>query len=765
MKCLILAGGRGERLWPLSRRNFPKQFIQIQKNHSLFQETVARNLPYCDEFVVLTNWEYRDIISNQMAAFQGVPYRCIYEEEPRKTTAAIALACLDLQPSEYVFVAAADHVIGIDGYKEAILHGKEEAEKGKIAIFGIKTKNMDSRFGYLIDGKFYEKPAFETIQSFREKVVYQNVGLLLFQNGVFLNELRQLQDEIINQCKSAFEGKNVIPDGTLYKKEALFLIKPLAVEKSLLELTDRLSCVEAHFSWKDVGNLEDLKNTEYVAEGIGVVNGGSNTTILNQSSNQAVVVNSLDDVLVVNTADAVYVGRKGESKLLKAILHDNPELENFTEQGATIYRPWGYREIIIEEEKYRIQRVTVLPGKTIYVHKHEERIENWTIIQGSALITLDGDAKSYNENDSIEAKAGVAHQISNNGETDLIIIETAVGEVLHHDMISGVKKAVTESTLGLQINSVIKLVPAYKDYLWGGTKLRDIYEKQCDFDIIAESWELSAHPAGNCTIASGRHKGLTFSKYLETVGKEVLGWKCAPLQSFPLLIKFIDAKLDLSVQVHPYDDYALENENEYGKNEMWYVVDAEPGAGLYIGFNRDVEREEVRRRVTDNTILNILNFFPTHTGDVFFIPAGTVHAIGAGNLICEIQQSSNCTYRLYDYGRVDKFGNQRELHLNKALDVINYQRYEPADIEVEHKEGQKQIRCKYFETSIISVDEQASINLNDDSFRSVLCISGHGEIAVGSEAQRIKAGESLFIPATNKKLIISGNMSVVITKI
>ena len=765
MKCLILAGGRGERLWPLSRWNFPKQFIQIQKNHSLFQETVARNLSYCDEFIVLTNWEYRDIISNQMAAFQGVPYRCIFEEESRKTTAAIVLACLELQPSEYIFVAAADHVIGTDGYKEAILRGKEEAGKGKISIFGKKTKKIDSRFGYLSDGKFYEKPEIGTINPFQEEIIFQNIGLMLFQNGVFLNEIKRLQSEIINQCKSAFERKVDLPDGTKYKRDALISITPIAIEKSLLELTDKLSCIEAHFSWNDVGNLEDLKNTEYVAEGIGIINKGKNSTILNQSSNQAVVVNRLDNVLVVNTTDAVYVGRKGESKLLKGILHNNPELENFSEKGAIIYRQWGYREIIVEEEKYRIQKVTVLPGKTIYEHKHEERIENWTIIQGTALIILDGEVKSYNENDSIEAKAGIIHQISNNGETDLIFIETAVGEVLHHDLIPGEKKAVTESSLGFQINTIVKLAPTYKDYLWGGTKLRDIYGKQCDFDIIAESWELSAHSAGNCIIASGRHKGLTFSKYLETVGKEVLGWKCTPLQSFPLLIKFIDAKLDLSVQVHPYDDYALENENEYGKNEMWYVVNAEPGAGLYIGFNRNVEREEVRRKVTDNTILSVLNFFQTHPGDVFFIPAGTVHAIGAGNLICEIQQSSNCTYRLYDYGRVDKFGNQRELHLSKALDVMNYHKYEPIDIEVEQEEGQKQIRCKYFETSIVSVDGRKSLPLTDDSFRAVLCIKGQGEIAVGDEHRRIKAGESLFIPATNKKLMITGDMSMVISKI
>lgn len=165
MKCLILAGGRGERLWPLSRKNYPKQFIEIQKNHSVFQETVARNIPYCDEFIIVTNYEYRFIISNQMKAFQGISYRCIYEEQPNKTTAAIMLACMSLQPSEYVFVVAADHLINtayetVDGkysYKDAILRAKESAGNGKIALFGAENQEPDSRFGYIeaVSGNYF----------------------------------------------------------------------------------------------------------------------------------------------------------------------------------------------------------------------------------------------------------------------------------------------------------------------------------------------------------------------------------------------------------------------------------------------------------------------------------------------------------------------------------------------------------------------------------------------------------------------------------
>ena len=233
------------------------------------------------------------------------------------------------------------------------------------------------------------------------------------------------------------------------------------------------------------------------------------------------------------------------------------------------------------------------------------------------------------------------------------------------------------------------------------------------------------------------------------------------MQDFPLLIKFIDAKDNLSVQVHPDDDYALENENEYGKNEMWYVIDSEPGAGLYVGFNCLVSREEVERRVKDNTILEIMNFYPTKPGDVFFIPAGTVHAIGAGNLICEIQQSSNCTYRLYDYDRRDKFGNPRELHLKKALDVLDYGKYEP--VELEQEDGK--IRCKYFEVQILDVEDEAVVPLSDDSFYSAVCIKANGTIRVGDKEENLKAGDSFFIPATNASLDIKGQLSIALARI
>lgn len=308
--------------------------------------------------------------------------------------------------------------------------------------------------------------------------------------------------------------------------------------------------------------------------------------------------------------------------------------------------------------------------------------------------------------------------------------------------------------------SIVKLSPAFKDYLWGGTKLRDIYHKPCDFDIIAESWELSAHQDGQSIVASGKYAGMKFDEYINIVGKDVLGWKCKFLVFFPLLVKFIDAKSNLSVQVHPNDDYALEQENQYGKNEMWYVIDSEPGAGLYVGFKRDVSRKEIEERVKNNTIMEVLNFFPTKPGDVFYIPAGTVHAIGEGNLICEIQQSSNCTYRLYDYDRRDKYGNPRELHLQKALDVLNYNKYEPVDNAT--SENTKDLcLSKYFKAILYEIDESQSIELSKSSFTAIQCLQGNGKAVLNDQVVSIEKGECLFIHASDDHLEIIGNMKII----
>lgn len=316
----------------------------------------------------------------------------------------------------------------------------------------------------------------------------------------------------------------------------------------------------------------------------------------------------------------------------------------------------------------------------------------------------------------------------------------------------------------------IKLKPAFKDYLWGGTRLRDDFGKDCDFDKIAESWELSCHKDGNSVVADGEFAGLTLAQYIEKEGKSVLGTNCEKFENFPILIKLIDAKDNLSVQVHPNNEYAQRVEGEYGKTEMWYVVDCEPGASLYFGVNRALTKEEFKKRIEDNTLTDVLYKADVKKGDVFFIQSGTIHAIGAGILICEIQQNSNTTYRVYDYGRRGADGKLRELHIDKAIDVSKLTPSDTSDKQGKPEEipgGTKcaLASCPYFTTEKYVVDGEVEIDVTGDSFASLVVTEGSGKV-VGSENEvEFKPTDSLFVPAGSGKIKINGHCTVVKTTV
>ena len=294
-----------------------------------------------------------------------------------------------------------------------------------------------------------------------------------------------------------------------------------------------------------------------------------------------------------------------------------------------------------------------------------------------------------------------------------------------------------------------KLFPAYKDNLWGGSRLKEKYGKLTDTEPLAESWELSFHEAGLTRLKDGKPLS-------EVVKKEDLGENAEKFRFFPVLNKFIDAKQDLSVQVHPSDEYALKHENSFGKTETWYVVEADEGAGIYLGFKKNVTREEFARSVKDNTLIGLLNFFQVKAGESYFIPAGTVHAIGKGCLIYEIQQNSNLTYRVYDYGRKDKNGKERELHVEKALEVTDFSLYRapvfPKGVIAE---------CKYFRAEKISVEGSLNLFSDGKSFRCITCVRGGGLL----EEQRISAGDSFFVPAGYGEYSVSGDMEFILTSV
>lgn len=313
----------------------------------------------------------------------------------------------------------------------------------------------------------------------------------------------------------------------------------------------------------------------------------------------------------------------------------------------------------------------------------------------------------------------------------------------------------------------MKLTAPCKDYLWGGNRLREEYGKVSDADKIAESWELSCHKDGQSIISNGEFKGLTLSEFIEKQGKEVLGDNCKKFEYFPILIKLIDAKDNLSVQVHPNNDYALRVEGEYGKTEMWYIVDCDPGAELLYGFKNNISKEEFERRIKDNTLLEVTNNVPVHKGDVFFIESGTLHAIGKGILIVEIQQNSNTTYRIYDYGRVGADGKPRQLHIEKAVEVteLTPPKYPTKAVgDVIKKDGystQLLSKCEYFRVNKVQTDTKCDLEAGKGSFISILVLDGTGTV----DGVELKKGDSCFIPAGYGKFTFEGKAEFILTDI
>ncbi|MCM1054103.1 MAG: class I mannose-6-phosphate isomerase [Bacteroides sp.] len=313
----------------------------------------------------------------------------------------------------------------------------------------------------------------------------------------------------------------------------------------------------------------------------------------------------------------------------------------------------------------------------------------------------------------------------------------------------------------------MKLKSPCKDYIWGGNRLREEYGKTSEADKIAESWELSCHKDGESIISNGDFAGKTLSEYIEAQGKGVLGENCGKFEYFPILIKLIDAKDNLSVQVHPNNEYALRVEGEYGKTEMWYIVDCDEGAELLYGFKNNISKEEFKRRIKDNTLLEVTNSVPVHKGDVFFIESGTLHAIGKGILIAEIQQNSNTTYRIYDYGRVGADGKPRQLHVEKAVEVteLTPPKYPARAMgEQEKREDctvQLLSKCEYFTVNKVSTEEKCTLKAGTDSFNSILVLDGHGEI----DGIELKKGDSCFIPAGYGEYTFKGKAELVVTDI
>lgn len=315
---------------------------------------------------------------------------------------------------------------------------------------------------------------------------------------------------------------------------------------------------------------------------------------------------------------------------------------------------------------------------------------------------------------------------------------------------------------------IFKLKPVFKDYIWGGTRLKDDFGFESNLDKLAEGWMLACHKDGKSIIENGEYAGKTLEDIIDEIGAvKVIGTKSEKFPYFPVLIKLIDAKDNLSIQVHPDNEYAQKVEHEFGKTEIWYVLDAEPDATLIYGFKEKISADEFKNAIESNTLLDVLNVVNVKKGDLFFIEAGTVHAIGKGTLIAEIQQNNNSTYRVYDYGRVGNDGKPRELHIKKAVDVSKTEpaKYEikPFGEKIKIEGGVSQIltECDLFTVTKYNINNEIKLFADEKSFNHVLITDGYGKI----NCTDFKKGDSFFIPASFGEYKITGNAEILVTKI
>lgn len=306
-----------------------------------------------------------------------------------------------------------------------------------------------------------------------------------------------------------------------------------------------------------------------------------------------------------------------------------------------------------------------------------------------------------------------------------------------------------------------KFEPYLKTVLWGGEQIAEYKGIHTDLHNIGESWEISGVPGHESVVAEGEDKGLNLRELIDKYKGDLVGKSVYEKfgDVFPLLVKIIDAKRDLSVQVHPNDELAKARHNSYGKTEMWYIIKADEGAPIYAGLSKQITPEQYEKCVAENTIMDVIARHNSHAGDLFFLPAGRIHAIGAGNLLAEIQQTSDITYRVYDFGRVDANGKPRELHTELAKDAIDYTVYPNYKSEYDRngRHATPLVKCNYFDVKREIVDGESSIDASADSFMIVMCLDGEAVITdnLGGKTS-VKKGETVLVPAVISEMNVTG---------
>lgn len=444
---LILCGGSGTRLWPISRALMPKQFVKLFDKKSLFQLTVARNSNVCSKQLIVSNAEQYFIASDQLDELENKS-ETSYLLEPigRNTAPAIGLACLSLDKESIVLVTPSDHLIkNHDSYEKALQRAKKLAEEGALVTFGIQPTFAETGFGYIeANGEdvkaFHEKPDSVTAEAYlKAGNYYWNSGMFCFKAGTFLEELERHAPEIYNTCQKAFENAKTIAETIRIHHEDMLAIPEDSIDYAVMERSHKVKVIASgDIGWSDVGSFDALyeelpkdvsgntMNNDHIAIG------SKNNLILTKSKKIATI--DVEDLIIVDTGDALLISKKGASQKVKQVVAElkksNTELHNI---HLTAYRPWGTYTILEENHKYKIKRIVVSPGKRLSLQKHFHRSEHWIVVSGTAIVQIGNQEILVRTNESTYIPMGEMHRLYNPGKMDLILIEAQVGEYLEED--------------------------------------------------------------------------------------------------------------------------------------------------------------------------------------------------------------------------------------------------------------------------------------------------------------------------------------------
>ncbi len=450
---LILCGGVGSRLWPLSRTLLPKQFVRLFDGRSLFQETVRRNQRMSSETLVVSNLEQYFLAVDQLEEIHKTNNRFLLEPIGRNTAPAIALACLCVEEDDLIFVTTSDHLIkDQSAYEAAVEEAKQLALKGNLVTFGIKPSYPEVGFGYIEASgndvlSFKEKPTYDVAKSYMEADNYfWNSGMFCFKAGAFLSELEQHAPEIYQACKIALSAEELHDQKEIrVQMDAMAAIPEDSIDYAVMEKSDKVKVVPCDIGWSDLGSFDSLY--EEVKES------GQSNAILSRADeepldpilldskdnllltrNRQIALIDVEDLLVIDTSDALLISKKGSSQKVKEVVKRvktiNPEL---AEVHRVAHRPWGTYEVLLDTSQYKIKRIIVKPDKKLSLQKHFHRNEHWVVVSGTATVTVGDERYLVRPNESTYIQMGEVHRLENEGKIDLVMIEVQVGEYTGED--------------------------------------------------------------------------------------------------------------------------------------------------------------------------------------------------------------------------------------------------------------------------------------------------------------------------------------------